>query len=116
MATLIREYSTITVKGQTTVPKSVRQALGVDYGGRIAFSVNENGVTVHRADDEDPAIASFLNFLSNEIKLHPETLSAFSPSVVARINELTAGMKADIDGSINGGNGGIRTLDTPYSV
>lgn len=37
MGALLKEESTITAKGQTTVPKSVRQALGVDYGGRIAF-------------------------------------------------------------------------------
>ena len=37
MPALLEEISTITAKGQTTVPKSVRQALGVDYGGRIAF-------------------------------------------------------------------------------
>ena len=31
MGALLREESTITAKGQTTVPKSVRQALNVDY-------------------------------------------------------------------------------------
>ena len=41
MAALLKEESTITAKGQTTVPKAVRQALGVDYGGRIAFVVDD---------------------------------------------------------------------------
>lgn len=41
MGVLLKEESTITAKGQTTVPKSVRQALGVDYGGRIAFFVDD---------------------------------------------------------------------------
>jgi bifunctional DNA-binding transcriptional regulator/antitoxin component of YhaV-PrlF toxin-antitoxin module len=36
MAVTLEEISTITAKGQTTVPKAVRQALGVDYGGRVA--------------------------------------------------------------------------------
>jgi antitoxin PrlF len=39
MAALLKEKSTITAKGQTTAPKAVRQALGVDYGGRITFVV-----------------------------------------------------------------------------
>ena len=57
MAVALEEFSTITAKGQTTIPKSVRQALGVDYGGRIAFRVGRNGVTVARADEsDDPAI------------------------------------------------------------
>jgi len=55
-------------KGQTTVPKTVRQALGVGYGGRIAFRVEGGTITVHAppAEDEagaDPALASFLALL-----------------------------------------------------
>ena len=65
MAITLEEISTITAKGQTTIPKAVRQALGVGYGGRIAFRVSDAGVTVCRADiDEDPAIDSFLSFLA----------------------------------------------------
>jgi bifunctional DNA-binding transcriptional regulator/antitoxin component of YhaV-PrlF toxin-antitoxin module len=45
MSVAIEEISTITAKGQTTVPKAIRQALGVDYGGRIAFRVSGKGVT-----------------------------------------------------------------------
>ena len=30
MGAKIEEFSTITAKGQTTIPKAVRQALGVD--------------------------------------------------------------------------------------
>ena len=33
MAIALEEISTITAKGQTTIPKAVRQALGVGYGG-----------------------------------------------------------------------------------
>jgi AbrB family looped-hinge helix DNA binding protein len=50
MAISLEEISTITAKGQTTIPKAVRQALGVDYGGRIAFRVSDGGVTICRAD------------------------------------------------------------------
>ena len=38
---IIEEICTITAKGQTTVPKAVWQALGVGYGGRIAFRVDD---------------------------------------------------------------------------
>ena len=48
--------STVTDKGQTTVPKSIREALGVDYGGRIAFCLDEhNRVYVEREDEEQDA-------------------------------------------------------------
>lgn len=77
MSVAIEEISTITAKGQTTVPKAVRQALGVDYGGRIAFRVSGKGVTVVRADeDEDPAIGEFLGFLMLDNGNPPEDWDA----------------------------------------
>jgi antitoxin PrlF len=106
MATVLEETSTITAKGQTTIPKSVRQALGVDYGGKIAFRVDERGVSVHRADAEgdDPAIASFLEFLGRDIARRPEAVTGLSPALLARIGALTKGMDVDpgerIDGDV----------------
>ena len=103
MAISLEEISTITAKGQTTIPKAVRQALGVDYGGRIAFRVSDEGVTVCRADvDEDPAIDSFLSFLADDLKRHPEAVKAISPELVARITALTADIAADLDDVIDG--------------
>jgi antitoxin PrlF len=104
MPVSLEEFSTITAKGQTTIPKSVRQALGVDYGGKIAFRIDERGVTVHRADEghEDAAIDHFLAFLADDIQRRPEALSALSPTLVERIEALTAGVKVDLDAPIDG--------------
>lgn len=38
--------STITTKGQTTVPKSIRECLGVGAGDEIEFIILENGTVV----------------------------------------------------------------------
>ena len=103
MAIALEEISTITAKGQTTIPKAVRQALGVDYGGRIAFRVSDAGVTVCRADiDEDPAIDSFLSFLAADLKRHPEAVKALGPELAARITSLTANVPVDLDEAIDG--------------
>ncbi len=102
MAVTLEEISTITAKGQTTVPKAVRQALGVDYGGRIAFRVDGRGVTLARADDDDPAIDTFLGFLAGDIKARPEAVKALSPDLAARIAALTAGVPDDLDADIVG--------------
>lgn len=104
MPALLEEISTITAKGQTTIPKSVRQALGVDYGGKIAFRVDEHGVSVHRADAEhdDPAIDGFLAFLAEDIKRRPEALTALSPELAERLAALTEGVKVDLDAPIDG--------------
>ena len=104
MPALLEEVSTITAKGQTTVPKAVRQALGVDYGGRIAFRVDERGVSVHRADsdNEDPAIDSFLAFIAADIQRRPEALTSLSPALTERIATLTKGVAVDLDAPIDG--------------
>ena len=104
MATLVEEISKITAKGQTTVPKAVRQALGVDYGGRIAFRVDRDGVTVRRADidDADPAIERFLTFLAHDLERRPEAVTGLSPDLAARIAALTAGVEGDPDAPIEG--------------
>jgi antitoxin PrlF len=65
----IEETSTITATGQTTVPKAVRQALGVDYGGKIAFRIERGRVTVRNpeAEHRDPVLAAFLALLEKDI-------------------------------------------------
>lgn len=58
-------------KGQITLPKSIRQALGVDTGGKIAFALRGGEVVVTRvgAEHEEPAIGTFLGLLEADIGL-----------------------------------------------
>ena len=68
---IIHEVATMTSKGQITLPKAVRQALGVDVGAKVAFELHEDGqIVVSRADTEheDPAIAAFLDLLAGDIQ------------------------------------------------
>lgn len=39
-------YSRITSKGQITIPKAVREVLGVEQGDRVAFRIRDDGVVV----------------------------------------------------------------------
>lgn len=67
----IHEVATITAKGQITLPKPIRQALGVDFGGKVAFDLRGSQVVVTRVEDaphEDPAIGAFLALLEKDIK------------------------------------------------
>jgi antitoxin PrlF len=104
MPRTFEEFSTLTSKGQTTVPKAVRQALGLSEGDQIAFRVDEGGVTLRRADDasDDPALASFLGFLAQDIAEHPQRLQTMSPDMAKRMDELTKDMAFDPAGSIEG--------------
>lgn len=66
----IHEIATLTSKGQVTLPKSVRQLLGLDTGGKIAFDVRGGEVVVSRVEaaHEDPAIGAFLSLLEADIR------------------------------------------------
>ena len=66
----IHEVATITAKGQITLPKSIRHALRVDYGGKVAFDLRGSQIVVTRLEDEhvDPAIGGFLALLEKDIK------------------------------------------------
>lgn len=72
MPPTIHEEATLTSKGQLTLPKSIRQALGVDAGGRVAFDLKGSQVVVYRVEDSaghhDPAIEDFLSLLETDIR------------------------------------------------
>ncbi len=104
---VIEEICTITAKGQTTVPKVVRQALGVGYGGRIAFRLEGAAVTIHAlppANDPDPALAPFLALLEADFTAHPTSaVLPLTPALAERLETLadTAG-PVDPDAPIDG--------------
>lgn len=66
----IHEKATLTSKGQITLPKAIRQALGVTAGAKLSFELRGNEVIVSRADaeHEDPAIGAFLEVLERDIR------------------------------------------------
>jgi antitoxin PrlF len=103
MAAVIERVGTITEKGQITVPKPVRDALGVSYGGRVVFRVDEHGVSVYAAEDEtDPVLESFLSFLARDMRDKPEKISAFPEALARRVAELAGQAKVDLDAEIEG--------------
>lgn len=68
----IHEIATLTSKGQITLPKPIRQALGIGVGSKVAFELRGSEVVVTRADDDgkhqDPAIEAFLALLENDLQ------------------------------------------------
>ena len=92
----IHEVATITSKGQITLPKSIRQALGVDFGSKVAFDLRGSQVFISSVEDaphEDPAIMSFLTLLEKDIQSgrHITTL----PEELARL--MLAALKQPVD-------------------
>jgi antitoxin PrlF len=103
---IIEEICTITAKGQTTVPRAVRQALGVGYGGRIAFRVNDHSVTIHALpeNDVDPALEPFLSLLAADLTARPgEAVRPLTPDLASRIEALADGAgEVDLEAPIKG--------------
>ncbi|WP_395828560.1 type II toxin-antitoxin system PrlF family antitoxin [Elstera sp.] len=101
----IHEVATLTSKGQLTLPKAIRQALGVDIGGKIAFDLRDNGeVIVSRADADhtDPAIGAFLALLETDIGKgrHLQSLPDDLARAVRAAADHTEEPMMDIDGDI----------------
>ena len=103
---IIHEVATMTAKGQITLPKTVRQMLGVDVGAKVAFELHEDGqIVVSRADTEhkDPAIAAFLDLLAGDIQAarHVRALPDGLAQVMLEHAERETGPDEDIDGDVD---------------
>ena len=102
---IIHEVATMTTKGQITLPKTVRQALGVDAGAKVAFELHEDGqIVVSRADAEyeDPAIGAFLDLLAGDIRAgqHVRAIPDDLAQSMLEHAQREAGPDEDIDGAV----------------
>ena len=103
---IIHEIATMTAKGQITLPKSIRQALGVDVGAKVAFELHEDGqIVVSRADaeHEDPAIGAFLDLLAGDIRAgrHVRAIPDDLAHDMLERAQREAGPDEDIDGDVD---------------
>ncbi|MFN3985895.1 MAG: type II toxin-antitoxin system PrlF family antitoxin [Rhodocyclaceae bacterium] len=100
--TSIHELATLTSKGQITLPKSIRQALGVDTGSKVAFELRGGVVVVTRAASEhqDPAIGAFLGLLEADLRAGKHLQSL--PEDLARAMLANAGHAVNLDEEIDG--------------
>lgn len=98
----VHEIATLTAKGQITLPKPIRQVLGVDTGDKVAFDLRDGEVLVTRADaeHEDSVIRAFLGLLEADIRngRHVQSL----PEDLARAMLANAGRAVDLDEDIEG--------------
>lgn len=96
------ETSTVTEKGQTTVPKSIRQRLGLNPGDKIVYRVDETGVSLQRATagQDDPVIGSFLSFLAKDMTANPASIQSLSPALQRSVAALVEGVEIDMDAKL----------------
>ena len=103
---IVEEVATMTAKGQITVPKIIRDALGADAGTKMTFALREDGrVLVSRATNEhdDPPLGAFLALLDKDIdaarNVHdlPEDLAQALTEAAERTAHLDEPIVGDVE-------------------
>lgn len=94
--------SALTDRYQTTVPQSVRHALGLRKRDRIRYAFRANGeVVLQRVSpepiDDDPALAPFLALLEQDIARAPERLQPITTDLVQHLQALVGDLEVNLD-------------------
>lgn len=99
-ATEIEEVSTITSKGQTTVPKAVRERLGLGSGSAVRWVVRAGEVVLQPAEaNEDPAIGALLELLARDVAAG--SVSPMPQDLLERAQALVKGVHVDPDAAFD---------------
>jgi AbrB family looped-hinge helix DNA binding protein len=76
--------STLTSKGQITIPKEVRERLGVREGDRIVFQFDKQGRVVLRPESRDP-LGNLVGLLRHWAKDRPATVEEMNEAIRIRV-------------------------------
>lgn len=92
--------SKVTDRYQTTLPASVRKALGITKQDKVAYGIGSDGkVYLTRLEPEgsDPVLAKFAAFLAKDIAQNPKNVRPISPDLVDKSRALIEGMDSDLN-------------------
>ena len=96
--------STLTERYQTTVPDTIRKALGLKKREKLRYTVQAKGdVVLSRAEshEEDPVMSCFLDFIALDIANNPSRISVVGESLANRIQSLVADVEIDLDSPLS---------------
>lgn len=101
---VLQQESTVTRKGQTTIPKPIRDALDLHEGDSITFNLDAaNGVQIKKTQAQtDPVIQHFLAFLARSIIKEPDMIQGLTPELASSLERLLEGVEANDDEEITG--------------
>ena len=100
MTALAQDVSKLTDRYQTTVPSGVRKQLKLGKGDQIRYLTEPSGrvyIEPVRAEEGDPALGAFLDFMEADIKAHPERLRAFDGAMHDRLKAIVGNVHVDLD-------------------
>jgi antitoxin PrlF len=99
-----RSESTLTDRYQTTIPESIRKALGLNKRDKIRYIIQPDGqVVISRVDqtESDPILGKFLNFIAQDIAKNPQNIQTISTDLVSRVQSLVAEVDLDLDAPLS---------------
>ena len=100
-----RLESNLNAHYQTTLPESVRHALGLNPYDKISYHILSNGqVLISRADSDereaDPVLEKFLSFLARDLENNPQHLKTINYDLVNRVQSLVGDVTIDLSASL----------------
>lgn len=97
--------STLTERFQTTIPKGVRDALGLRRGDRLAYRMEGDRVVLAKAEagevGDDPALGPFLDLIERDLQARPHAVGPLTESYVGELRELVSGVEVNLDASLD---------------
>lgn len=100
---ILEVKANVTRRKQTTIPKSICQALEIEGGEQLSFKVLDDGTVLlskaqpQEADQDDPMVNAFLKFVEAEILREPARLSPLTSDHAERIAILTSAVDANLN-------------------
>jgi antitoxin PrlF len=106
MSSALTPYSesTLTDRYQTTIPAPIRNALGLQKGDKLCYSIQAEGqVVISRIEpvENDPILEKFLDFLAQDIEKNPHHLKAIGSDLANRAQSLVADIEIDLDAPLS---------------
>lgn len=96
--------STLTSRGQTTIPLPIRRALKLSPSDRVRFSLRgDDTVVITRVSTEqrDPMVAAFLDVIEVDARQHPQRIRAIPVDVIDRAQALSVGVEVDLEAPLD---------------
>ena len=100
--------STLTSRGQTTIPLPIRRALGLRASDKVRFSLRgDDTVVISRvsAEQRDPMVGAFLGFIEADTRQHRQRVRAIPADVGDRARGMSAGVEIDLDAPLDADEG-----------
>lgn len=105
MSTSLQFESTLTDRYQTTIPETIRRALGLSKRDKLHYTLQPDGAVLltrtQQTEQNDPLLTDFLAFLARDIAEHPEHLHAVNSELLQRIQGLVNGVDLDLDAPLD---------------